>query len=161
FLIVGREDEGGALLPVERLHQIDDVLTGDRVEVGGGLVGEDYLGLGDQRPGDGDALPLAARELVGPVLGVGVETDLLEQRHHDDLAEVVLFDDVANRNDGGHGARDLTRPAPNRYEKRRLSASASRSDSAATSSARLASERPGPARESPGSRSPESPSRRS
>ncbi len=57
--------------PVQLLHQVDDVLAGHRVEVGGGLVGEHELRAGDQRARDGDALALAAGQLVGPVLLIG------------------------------------------------------------------------------------------
>src|SRR3712207_9533473 len=39
------------------------------VEVAGGLVGEDQLGVADQGAGDGHALLLAARKLARPVLG--------------------------------------------------------------------------------------------
>ena len=39
------------------------------VEVAGRLVGQDHPGLGDQGPGDGDALLLAARQLTRLVVG--------------------------------------------------------------------------------------------
>src|ERR1700677_4348606 len=42
---------------------------GVRVEVAGGLVGEDEVGLVDQGPGAGTALLLPARHLGGPVGG--------------------------------------------------------------------------------------------
>ena len=50
-----------------------------RVEVAGRLVGQDHRRLGDERPGDGDALLLAARQLAGPVVGPVGEPDLLER----------------------------------------------------------------------------------
>ena len=50
-----------------------------RVEVAGGLVGEDHRRFGDERPGDGDALLLAARQLAGPVVGPVRQPDLLER----------------------------------------------------------------------------------
>ena len=40
---------------------------GPGVERAGGLVGEDHVGLPDERPGDRDALLLAARQLGGTV----------------------------------------------------------------------------------------------
>jgi hypothetical protein len=46
------------------------------IEVGGGLVGEDDIRLGDQGAGDGHALALAAAQLVGAVTGE------LGQLHH-------------------------------------------------------------------------------
>ena len=51
------------------------------VEIAGRLVGEQHVGVGDDRAGDGDALLLAAgklgRRMVPPVL----EADLVERRH--------------------------------------------------------------------------------
>ena len=41
--VVGREDEGGLLGSVQLPHQIEDVVAGDRVEVGGRLVGQHQL----------------------------------------------------------------------------------------------------------------------
>src|SRR6478752_4445420 len=42
-------------------HELEDLGTGARVEVAGGLVGEDDLGLTRERARDGDALLLATR----------------------------------------------------------------------------------------------------
>ena len=42
-----------------------DRVAGGLVEVAGGLVGEDQAGAGGERPADGDALLLAAGELLG------------------------------------------------------------------------------------------------
>ena len=53
---------------VQRLEQPHDLLAGGAVEVAGRLVGQENARLVHQRPGDGHALPLAAGELVGPVL---------------------------------------------------------------------------------------------
>ena len=60
--------------------QLEDDLAGLGVEVGGGLVGEDDGGLGDEGPGDGHALALAAGEVVGLLF------DLLLQAHFLDHA---------------------------------------------------------------------------
>ncbi len=46
-------------------HERQDLVAGRGVEVAGRLVGEDDLRLGDEGPGDGDPLLLAARELLG------------------------------------------------------------------------------------------------
>ena len=47
-----------------------------RVQVAGRLVGEDHLGPGDQRPGQGDPLLLAAGQLARPVTeAVGEPSD--------------------------------------------------------------------------------------
>ena len=64
---------------VEVVEQGEHVGGRRRVEVAGGLVGEDQRGLGDQRPGDGDALLLAAGQLAGPVVGPVGEADLVER----------------------------------------------------------------------------------
>ena len=47
--------------------QLEELGGRSRVEVAGRLVGEDQLGPGHHRPGGGDALLLAARQLRGPV----------------------------------------------------------------------------------------------
>jgi hypothetical protein len=50
---------------VQLLHQVDDGRAGLAVEVGGRLVGEHDARPGDQGARDGDALALAAGQLVG------------------------------------------------------------------------------------------------
>src|SRR5271156_1351130 len=60
---------------VEESH---DFVAGFGVEVSGGFVGEDDGGLVDQGAGDGDALTLAAGELVGLVHHAGAEADGFE-----------------------------------------------------------------------------------
>src|SRR5918993_1164155 len=56
---------------VKLLLQLHHIGAGLRVEVAGRLVGEDHGRFADQRPGDGDALLLAAREL-GRAVGAAV-----------------------------------------------------------------------------------------
>ena len=51
------------------------------VEVGGRLVGQEQGRVVGQRPGDGDPLLLAARQVAGPVAQALAEADPLEQRH--------------------------------------------------------------------------------
>ena len=51
-------------LLVEAAQEPDQLVAGDRVELGGGLVEEHQLGPGDQRRGERDALQLAAGERV-------------------------------------------------------------------------------------------------
>ena len=53
---------------VQRLEQAHDLLAGGAVQVARRLVGQENAGRVDQRTRDGDALPLSAGELVGPVL---------------------------------------------------------------------------------------------
>ena len=81
------------------------------VKVAGGLVGEDQLGFADQGAGHGDALLLAAGELLGHVFGAVGEADALEhlgdaafalgggdlavdQSHLDVLGDVEVVDEV-------------------------------------------------------------------
>ena len=58
-----------------RLHQLQDLGLDRDVECGGGLVGDEQLGVGGQGHGDHDPLAHPARELVrilaGPAPGVG------------------------------------------------------------------------------------------
>ena len=65
--LVGDEHDGVAL-GVERVEEGHDLDAGFGVEVAGGLVGEDDGRAVDQGAGDGDALALAAGELVGLVV---------------------------------------------------------------------------------------------
>ena len=75
--LVGDEDDGVAL-GVEIVEEGHDLVAGLGVEVSGGLVGEDDGGVVDEGAGDGDALALAAGELVGLVHHAGAEVDALE-----------------------------------------------------------------------------------
>ena len=59
---------------------VDDLLAGVAVEIGGRLVGQHDLRMLDQRAGDGDALFLAAGELVGPLAALVGQADGLEHR---------------------------------------------------------------------------------
>lgn len=52
-------DEDGLSLPVEAGHDLHEFLREGRIEVGGGLIGDDHLGVVDECPGDGDSLGLA------------------------------------------------------------------------------------------------------
>src|SRR5947207_3000540 len=65
-LVRDHDDRLAAAVQVaEHLHQLG---AGGRVEVPGGLIGEQDGGLVHERPGDRDPLALAARQLVGPVV---------------------------------------------------------------------------------------------
>ncbi len=63
---------------VEALDEGEDCLGGAFVEVAGGFVGEEDLGLGDQGAGEADALLLASAELAGLMLGAFGEAYLVE-----------------------------------------------------------------------------------
>jgi len=67
--LVGHHDDCHAALgvkPGEHLHQLR---RGLRIEGASRLIGEDQGRIGHQRPSDGDALLLAARQLRRPVTG--------------------------------------------------------------------------------------------
>ncbi len=72
--VVADEQDRGAVLVPQILHQIDDPRLHRHVERGGGLIKDQERGLRHQRHGDHDALLLAARKLVriGPEDAVGV-----------------------------------------------------------------------------------------
>ena len=65
--VVGDHDDGLAELVDAAAQEAQHLGAGPRVEVAGGLVGEDDVGPGGHRTGAGDALLLAAGELAGPV----------------------------------------------------------------------------------------------
>ena len=67
LVLVGDQDDRAALVG-EALEDARGPPAWRRVEVPGRLVGEDHRRVGDQRPRDGDALLLAARELGGEVV---------------------------------------------------------------------------------------------
>ena len=77
--VVRREDERDLEVLLHPAHQRDDGGAGLAVEVGGGFVGDHELGLARQRPGDGHALPLAARQLPRAVVRPLVEPYGLQQ----------------------------------------------------------------------------------
>jgi hypothetical protein len=92
---VGQEDDpvrvGGAARVVGHHHdrlpeladrlpqEVQDVSRGVRVEVAGGLVGEDQIGLVDQRPGAGHPLLLTAGELGRAMRETVRDAQLLHQ----------------------------------------------------------------------------------
>ena len=78
--VVADEEAGEAVLLLQPADQLEDPgLDGD-VESAGGFVGDEQLGVEGEGAGDGDALALAAGELVGEAGGVRrLEVDRLEQ----------------------------------------------------------------------------------
>ena len=70
------------VLPNSLLRRLSRVRTSCAdcgVEVAGGLVAEQQIGVGDDGAGDGDALLLAAGELAGEVVEAVAEADELER----------------------------------------------------------------------------------
>ena len=66
--VVGDHHDGLAHVVDGPPHEAEDLGAAARVEVAGGLVGEDHLGPAGQRPGHGHPLLLAARQLGRAVL---------------------------------------------------------------------------------------------
>ena len=113
-------DDRLAELAVEQAEQPQDLVGALAVEVAGRLVGDDQVGVGDDRPGDRDALLLTAGELAGVMVLPPFEAhdpegghraaasdlfrerwvrsrrklDVLERRHHGD--QVVHLEDEAD-----------------------------------------------------------------
>ena len=74
-VLVRDQEHGDAALEVEPLEDAHHLDAGPRVEVAGRLVGEENRRVRDQRARDGDALLLAAGELIRMVIGAIAETD--------------------------------------------------------------------------------------
>ena len=63
--VVGDEHERGFAAGLELAQEVDDRRLHRDVERGDGLVGDHHVRVAGERPGDGDALLLATRQLVG------------------------------------------------------------------------------------------------
>ena len=79
--LVGDHQDGDAEVAVEVGQQVHDLERGLAVEIAGRLVGEQHVGVGDDRAGDGDALLLAAGKLGRRMVPPVPEADLVERRH--------------------------------------------------------------------------------
>src|SRR5512139_929687 len=84
--VVGGEDERDAGFLIQTLHDVHHLFAVLGIQVGCRLVGQDEGGVGSQRPGHGDALLLAAAQLVGTVVGPILQIYRFEQLHHPLLA---------------------------------------------------------------------------
>ena len=67
--VVGDDDVGQLVRALQIAHQVEDLSLDRDVERGHGLVRDDQLRAEGERPGEADALPLPARELVRVELG--------------------------------------------------------------------------------------------
>ena len=67
FFGVGDGDESDVFLGVQFHEQLAELVGGGLVECAGGFIGEQELGLVDERTHHGHALAFAAGELAGPM----------------------------------------------------------------------------------------------
>src|SRR5487761_1379897 len=107
--VVGHHDDGLAQLVDRPAEQLS---SGPRVEVSGGLVGKDDLGTGDQRPGGGHPLLLAAGHLTGPMPEPVGQPGRLHQRLDRAGLRLAAGDgerqqDVVESVEGGHQVQGL------------------------------------------------------
>ena len=79
--IVGDENDGDAVVPVELLEHLEDLLARVGIEVPCRLVREEHLGKVDERPGDCDALLLSAGELGRLMMGPVGQAHFFEHLH--------------------------------------------------------------------------------
>src|SRR5262249_34693857 len=86
--VVRHHDDGAFARLGDAAEQLQDLLAGRRVEVAGRLVAEHGVGLGGQGAGGGDALHLAAGQLLGEVVGAVGQPDVF-QTGQGQLAGVV------------------------------------------------------------------------
>src|SRR5579872_2632894 len=78
-VLLVRDHDDRAPLLIERPEHLHDLVAGCRIEVAGGLVGQDDLGVVDKCAGDCDALLLAARKLEGAVIQPLAQADSRRQ----------------------------------------------------------------------------------
>ena len=76
--VVRHDHDGAALLAVNRLQKVDDLLAGVRVEITGGLIREEERGIGDEGASDSHALLLSARQLRGAMVQAIAKPDHAE-----------------------------------------------------------------------------------
>jgi acyl-CoA thioesterase-1 len=77
--VVGHQHQGRAAFLVEFEQQVADALAGMAVEVAGGLIGKQHVGLGGKRPGYRHALLFTAGELAWRMSEALAEAHALEQ----------------------------------------------------------------------------------
>ncbi len=81
--VMGDEEVGQAVLALQLYEQVQDLRLDRDVEGARRLVQHHEVGLQGDGAGDGDALPLAPRELVWVAEQVlATEADALQQRDH-------------------------------------------------------------------------------
>jgi hypothetical protein len=76
--LVQADEHGGPLLTVQALEAVEDETRGGGVYRGDGLVGEEQFRRVEEGAGDGDALLLAARELVHATVELVADAQVVE-----------------------------------------------------------------------------------
>jgi hypothetical protein len=76
--VMGDQDEGGVWVPAEVGEELQEVLTGHRVEPGAGFVENEQIRLGHEGAGDEDALAFALGEDGPGAVGQVQETDVAQ-----------------------------------------------------------------------------------
>ena len=104
-------DEGVVVALGHGLDEGEDLLARAAVQVAGRLVREDDLRVGDQRPGNADALLLAAAHLGGLVVDVLGQAEVLEHLQRRGLA-LAHADPAIDQGHGhvlqrGHGGEEV------------------------------------------------------
>ena len=90
--VMGDEQDGGAVLLFKLVHQLQYLRLDGHVQRRGGLVRDQQLGLAGQRHGDHHALPHAAGQLMGILLGHGLGVGYLDVLQHlDHLFPGLIF----------------------------------------------------------------------
>ena len=77
--IVSHHDDRLAMLPIQHLQKVQDLIGSFAIEITGRLIGEHDFGVVREDTGEGDALALADAELRWFVIGTIGEPDLLQQ----------------------------------------------------------------------------------
>src|SRR5215472_11164754 len=75
---MGRKNESGGIFLLHTSHEVNDGSPGLGVQVGGRFVGENEIGAFHESASNGNALLLAAAELVGPLFALVGEPDCLQ-----------------------------------------------------------------------------------
>ena len=88
--VVADAEEGGVAFAADLLDEVDGGGGVLGVEAGGGLVGEDELGVAGEGAGDGDALLLADAERVGHGVLAG-DVEAVEECLGAGASELAMF----------------------------------------------------------------------
>jgi hypothetical protein len=78
--VVRHHDDGLAMLAIERLEKIEDLVPRLAVEIAGGLIAQQQRRIRDNGASDADALLLSTRQLAWPMPGAVVQRDQRERR---------------------------------------------------------------------------------